>query len=166
LLKRWHFVKNRYTPNICLTKTKKMEKIYKILKFLVRLFTTKNWRGHKRSQRFQRLFNYNPNADEMSRENGKILGIINYESTSFGSSCHDMAERYAFYPFDSTTSINMTKFFTKYCQQDFTSLKATITRTCPILKLLSGYGTYKITLIYEKNGYTYEKRYEKTIKLR
>lgn len=144
---------------------KKKYNLLNVIKVIIRIFTTKNWRGHRRSQLLQRLLNDDPQVDDMSQEKGKILGIINYESTSFGCSCHDLASKHPFYSFDSTFTMDMTKSFTKYCSQDFTSLKATITRICSIWQLLSGTGTYSVTLLWEEKGYTYEKRYDRTIKL-
>lgn len=143
-----------------------MAKKYKLLKLIVRIFTPKNWRGHKRSTFFQRLLNDGPNPDEMAKDRGKILGIIDYESTSLGLTCHDLAAHFPYYPFEDLFSADVTKYCNRYCHQDFVKLHLSIKRNCSILSLLSGYGTYNVTLIYETiDGITHEKRYTKRIKL-
>lgn len=129
-----------------------MEKIYKIQKRMIRLFTTKNWRGHKRSEFFFKVFQ--PLIDE---------GWIEYYDTSFSMSCHALAEKYDFYPFDSRFEMNLGPVLTKYYTQNFKSLKVSIKRISPLIKLLSGKGTYEVIALHEGEFVTTRKTYEITM---
>jgi len=138
-----------------------MKKKYNFLKSLVRIFTSKKWRANKRSIFFENLF-LNCSEQKITKETGAILdGLINYESTSFGNTCDDLARHYPFYPFDLIFSMDMTNYLMRYCNQNFISLKVNIIRECSIWKLLSGKGKFKVRIVWEDlNNTIHEKSYD------
>lgn len=124
----------------------------KTLKTLIRFLSTKNWRGHKRSEFFQKAFQ--PIVDE---------GWIEYYDTSYSMACHELAEKYDYYPFDSEFEMNLEPVLTKYHTQNFKSLKVTIKRLSPTIKLFSGKGTYEFSVLHEGEFVTTRKTYELTL---
>lgn len=124
----------------------------KVLKSIIRLFSTKNWRGHKRSEFF--LLALQPLIEE---------GWIEYYDTSFSMSCHALAEKFDFYPFDSEFKMDITRTLTKYHPQKFKSLKITIKRLSPLIKLFSGKGKYEISALHEGEFVTTRKTYQITL---
>jgi len=134
------------------------------LKALIRIFTTRDWRCHRRRIFFEKLFE---DLKEVRNEKDNVIGYIKYTSLSYRLSCHDIAASVPFYPFDKEFSIDIGKYFAKQERQTlFSKLDVKITRDCSLLKLLNGYGIYSVfATIVDHQGRNIYYSYSKKVKL-
>lgn len=136
------------------------------LKDLIRFFTSKEWRGHKRRIFFQELFEdiKDDRADCVKHEN---FTFIKCSNLSFEYSCHELASNYDYNPYlDKEYSMNIGKSFGKYHLQTFDSLYAKITRVSPLLKtVIKRKCTFKVIISGRENGRSFNFPYVKEVKL-
>ena len=63
------------------------------LKWLFRVFTTKDWRGHKRRMFLEKVFEY-LKEDRMDGVEYENFSFIRDSNSSYEKSCHEMAATY------------------------------------------------------------------------
>lgn len=126
------------------------------MKWLVRIFTTSTWRGHKRKLFFESIF-------QELRNDYKIgsFTAIKGDPLSYSNSCHDMAAAYDFYPFDRTYTVNAGKYFSRFHNQTYESLFVKIERKSSILQMiLLRNGIYNITVDVDESGMQFNFSYK------
>lgn len=135
------------------------------LKWLFRVFTTKDWRGHKRKVFYETLLEdlREDRNDGIQYENFSFIKIAN---SSYKNSCHELAAAYDYNPVvDAYYEINLGKYFTMYHPQPFDSLYARIERKTSIWKIIIGKSAvYHVTIFGEEKEKTFKFSYRKFVK--
>jgi hypothetical protein len=134
------------------------------LKWLFRVFTTKDWRGHKRRMFLEKVFEY-LKEDRMDGVEYENFSFIRDSNSSYEKSCHEMAATYNYNPIvDSSYELNIGKFFSMYNSQPFDSLYARIERKTRIWKILTKRnGVYIIHISGKENGNSFKFSYRRFI---
>lgn len=123
------------------------------MKALLRFFTSRESRCHKRRVFFEAIF------QSLKDSIGAFTGI-KCDGDSFTNSCHDLAGTYPFYPLDLSYEMDIGEFFDKYCHQTYTRLKVRIVRQSPILYcIFSRRCKYKITVDVCEHGTAFDFSY-------
>lgn len=135
------------------------------LKWLFRLLTTKDWRGHKRRVFFETIFE-DLKDDRMDGVEYENFSFIRDSNSSYEKSCHEMAGNYDYNPIvDSSYELNIGKFFSMYNSQSFDSLYAKIERKTQIWKIIvKRNGVYIIHISGKENEKTFNFSYRKFVK--
>ena len=116
------------------------------MKRIVRLFTSKRWRGHKRRIFFESVL------DKLQDQVGPFTGVKkNYDS--FGLSCHELASSYNFYPTDKVCSMDVGSAFLRFHAQSYESLNVEIRRMSSVFHMfLKRNGIYTVSVVAVENG--------------
>ena len=136
------------------------------LKQLIRFFTSKSWRGHKRRLFFQEIFEDLKDKESTDKKYGSFSGIKSTAS-SFQYSCHDLAKSYDYYPsLDKSYGMNIGTSFLKYRDQNFDSLYVKITRISSSLNyILKKSGEFLVEISGRENGEIFNFSYTKTVRI-
>lgn len=111
------------------------------LKWLIRLFSTKNWRGHKRKVFFSKMLYRFTNAED------GFHGIINYhDDFTYGLVCHEMAANIPYYPFEKNATFEIQEYLNLYTKHNYKKVIVTIKRNKGFWESLTGNGCYTVTV--------------------
>lgn len=126
-------------------------------KKVVRFFTSRYWRCHKRRLFFESIF------EELKNSKDSFSGI-KYNKDSFSNTCRELAGAFDFYPTDKTYSINVGKYFSIFHTQTYDSLNVSLLRETPMIGVvLSRRCTYLVKVEGTESGseisYTYSFTY-------
>lgn len=132
------------------------------LKCLTRLFTTKEWRRHKRRRLFEELF------EELKKErNDQNFSGIKATKYTYENVCRELASIYDYNPFlDKSYKINKIRNkFDNYQDQVIDSLNIKIIRNSPILKyIIQRKGNFTVEVSGKEAGKNFSFKYTQTVK--